>query len=96
MFRTLTASFFLRGRATTTEAKAKELRPYVERMLTRARVLTPANRRLLAGSLSREAAGHAIRRAAEIAGRPGGYTRIIKLKNRRSDNAKMAILEMVK
>lgn len=96
MFRTMAASFFMRGRIRTTEAKAKELRPYVERALTRAQAPTLAHRRLLASSFSPAAATHAIRQAGELAGRPGGYTRIIKLGSRKSDNAKMAILEIIR
>lgn len=96
LMRAMAASFFLRGRMETTEAKAKALRPYVEKALTRAKYPTLANRRLLTAMFSYTAAAHAIRRAGETAERAGGYTRVVKRGARKSDSARMAILEMVK
>lgn len=96
LIKTMASSFFMRGRITTTEAKAKELRPHVERALTRAQSPALANRRLLAAAFSPATAADAMRRAQEVAGRPGGYTRIVKLGSRKGDNAKMAILELVR
>ena len=95
LLKNMTADFFARGRIETTEAKAKELRPLVEQLLTRATKQTLANRRILASSLSPVAAAQAIRRAGAFTGRPGGYVRIVKRGARKSDNARMAILELV-
>lgn len=92
----MAASFFLLGRIRSTEAKVKELRPYAEKLLTCAKSPTLANRRLLAGLLAPMVVASAIARAAEMRQRQGGYTRIVKLGPRRSDGAKMAILELVK
>ena len=96
LLKNMAGSFFMLGRIKTTEAKAKELRPYVEKHLTRAKSPTLANRRVLASSLNARTAAHAIARAGEIGSRPGGYTRIIKLGARKSDSARMAILELIK
>ncbi|MEK7541802.1 MAG: 50S ribosomal protein L17 [Patescibacteria group bacterium] len=96
LYKNMAADFFMRGRIATTEAKAKELRPYMEQVLTRAKSPTLANRRMLAASVSPAAAAHATRHASTSAARPGGYTRIIKQGSRRSDGARMAILELVR
>ncbi|OGZ97321.1 MAG: 50S ribosomal protein L17 [Candidatus Sungbacteria bacterium RIFCSPLOWO2_02_FULL_54_10] len=96
LMKTMAASFFMHGRIETTEAKARALRPYVEKTLTRAKAPTLSNRRLLIAASSPAAAQHAIQRAGEMAGRPGGYTRIIKVGVRKSDSARIAILELVK
>ncbi len=84
------------GRMGTTEAKARELRPVVEKLLTRAKRPTHANRRYLSGLFSDRVASKLIAEAAGLGTRSGGYTRIIKTGMRRRDSAKMAILELVK
>lgn len=94
--KTLASSFFLSGRIRTTEAKARELRPLVEKFLTRAHEPTLANRRILRAFLSSRASGGAAALATELGSRPGGYTRIVKTGPRRRDAANMAILELVK
>lgn len=96
LVKSLASSFFMFGRITTTEAKAKELRPFVEKLLTRAKNPNPANRRHLAEILYPKVARQAVEEAKDIANRNGGYTRIIKLGARKSDGAKMAIIELVK
>lgn len=92
----LASSFFVHGKITTTEAKAKELRPYVEKLITRAKEPTPADRRLVAAVVDGRAFPRLLKEAGKFVGRNGGYTRIIKLGMRKSDSAKMAILELVK
>jgi large subunit ribosomal protein L17 len=81
----------------TTEAKAKELRSIAEKMITKAKNINLANRRLLARDLTPKMT---IKIVDEIAPkykeRQGGYTRIIKLGPRSSDSAKMVIIELVK
>ncbi len=84
------------GRIKTTEAKAKELRPYAEKFITRAKNPTLANRRFLRRFFSEKAVGKLIERSAEFRDRKGGYTRVIKAGVRKRDGARMALLELVK
>lgn len=93
--KSLASSFFMLGRITTTEAKAKEMRPIVERYLTRAKNPSLANRRLLAAIFSDAVIKKIFAQAADLMARPGGYTRIIRLGQRKTDGAKMAILELL-
>jgi len=80
----------------TTEAKAKEVRPLVEKMVTRARTGTLASRRLLIAALGdAQAANKLIATAKVYEGRAGGYTRITKLGVRKGDAAAMALIEFV-
>lgn len=93
----LATALFQHGQIVTTEAKAKELRPYVEKLITLARRGDLHARRLVARKIrDREVAGklfHDI--APRFASRPGGYTRIIKLGHRSGDGAEMARIELV-
>jgi len=84
-------------RITTTLAKAKALRVYVEPMLTRAKSDSTHNRRIVFSYLQdKEAIKELFGVISEkIAGRPGGYTRIIKLGKRVGDNAETALIELV-
>lgn len=96
IFKALATSLILHEKITTTEAKAKELRPFIEKVVTRAKKDTLSNRRLLAKTFSKRI----IKKLFEEIGpryksRPGGYTRIIKINPRPSDGAKMAIIEFV-
>ncbi len=95
MLKGLAASFFARGRVTTTEARARELRPLVEHMIARARKPTLANRRLARKLLSPKTTTILIARAEKLASRPGGFTRLVKLPLRKSDRASMAMVELV-
>ncbi len=95
LLKSLASSFFVHGRIETTEAKAKELRPFVEKHVTRGKNPTLASRRLLAASFSPAVAARVIERAAAMKDRKGGYTRIIKVGVRKSDSARMAIIEFV-
>lgn len=98
LIRSLAISLVRHGKIETTEAKAKELRPYIENLVTKAKVDTVANRRLVASRLINQA-DETKKLFAEIApkyvGTAGGYTRIIKLGARLSDAAPMAIIEFV-
>ena len=81
----------------TTDAKAKELRPIVEKMITKAKDANLANRRILMQNLTPKMAKKIIEDIApKYKDRRGGYTRIIKLPRRKSDGAKMAIIELIK
>lgn len=97
MLNILASQLILQGRITTGEAKAKELRPFVEKMVTRARENSLAARRDLARRLPPLAVAKLVTGVGpSMASRPGGYTRIIKVGPRRSDSARMAIIEFVK
>lgn len=96
LFKSLASSFFISGRIKTTEAKAKELRPYVEKFITRAKNMTLANRRYFLRFFSTVVVNKIIVRGEEMRERHGGYTRVIKLGQRMRDSARMAIIEFVK
>jgi len=90
-------NFFMHEKIKTTEAKAKELRSIAEKMITKAKKINLANRRILAQDLTPKITKKIIEEIApRYTGRQGGYTRIIKLGPRNSDGAKMAIIELVK
>jgi len=93
----LAKSLFEHDQITTTEAKARLLRPYAERLITKAKKGDLHNRRQVLAVLRDK--DIVFRLFDEIApnyeNRPGGYTRIIKAGNRKGDNAPMAIIELV-
>jgi len=97
LLKTLAVSLILRERIKTTEAKAKELAPFVEKKISKARIDSVQNRRFLMKFFPQ---GTVKKLMGEIAPkykeRKGGYTRIIKLGARKSDGARMAIIELVK
>ncbi|MGH4016486.1 MAG: 50S ribosomal protein L17 [Pseudonocardiaceae bacterium] len=97
MLANLATSLFDHGRITTTEAKAKRLRPFAERLITKARKADLHNRREIMRVIRDKDVVHKL--VAEIgpqfAGRPGGYTRITKTMPRKGDNAPMAVIELV-
>lgn len=95
--RNLATSLFRHERIETTTAKAKELRPYAERLITLARRGDLHSRRLAARSVSdRSVLGKLFDDIApRFSARPGGYTRILKLGTRRGDAAEMALIELV-
>lgn len=97
LFKSLANNFLLHEKITTTEAKAKELRSVVEKMITRAKDANLADRRLLARELDPKMTKKIVDELApKYKERKGGYTRIIKLGPRNSDGAKMVIIEFVK
>ncbi|MBB6112293.1 large subunit ribosomal protein L17 [Mucilaginibacter lappiensis] len=97
MLANMATSLILHKRITTTLAKAKVLRGYVEPLLTKSKNDTTHSRRTVFSYLQdKDAVTILFREIAEkIATRPGGYTRIVKLENRLGDNAEMAIIELV-
>jgi large subunit ribosomal protein L17 len=97
MLANMASSLILHKRITTTLAKAKALRVYVEPILTKAKNDTTHSRRTVFSYLQdKETVTILFREVAEkIANRPGGYTRIIKMENRLGDNAEMALIELV-
>jgi len=93
----LAASVIVHEKVRTTEAKAKEVRPIVERMITSAKTPTLAKRRILIAKLRNE---KAVKKLFEVIGprfakRDGGYTRIVKIGFRQGDAAKIALIELV-
>ena len=97
LLRNLATSLIEQGAIETTEAKAKELRPFVEKLITKAKA-GPLHARRLAGRPvhKRETADKLFRELGpKFATRPGGYTRILKLGHRRGDGADMARIEHV-
>ena len=97
LLKSLANNFFLHEKIKTTEAKAKELRPRVEKMITRAKEGTIANRRVLSSGLDKKIVKKLVDEIApKYKERNGGYTRIMKLGRRNSDGARMAIIELVK
>lgn len=87
------------GRIKTTEAKAKELRPFMEKLVTRAKVGTLASKRIIISRLmNRDIESKMLIEdiAPKFKDVAGGYTRVLKLPPRKSDGAKMALIEFVK
>jgi len=97
MMSNMANSLILHKRITTTLAKAKALRGYVEPIITKAKEDTTHSRRTVFSYLqNKETVTILFREIAEkVANRPGGYTRIIKMENRLGDNAEMALIELV-
>ena len=97
LFRNMSAALIKHEQITTTVAKAKELRPYVEKLITLAKKGGLSNRRLAHARLLDDAQLAKLfdTLAGRYAGRNGGYTRIIKAGIRASDASPMAIIEFV-
>ena len=93
----LAQQLFEYGRITTTEAKARRLRPYAEALITKAKVDTLANRRHVVRVIRDKGVLHTLftEIGPAMATRPGGYTRITKVGPRKGDNAPMALIEIV-
>jgi large subunit ribosomal protein L17 len=93
----LAQQLFEHGRITTTEAKARRLRPYAEALITKAKVDTLANRRHVVRVIRDKGVLHTLftEIGPAMATRPGGYTRITKVAPRKGDNAPMAVIEIV-
>lgn len=97
MLANMASSLIESKRITTTVAKAKALRMYVEPLITKAKDDTTHSRRVVFSHLqNKEAVSELFRDVAEkVADRPGGYTRILRTGNRLGDNAEMCIIELV-
>ncbi len=97
MLANMATSLIKHKRITTTLAKAKALRTYVEPLITKSKNDTTHSRRTVFAYLKdKDAVTILFREISEkVASRPGGYTRIIKLENRLGDNAEMAFIELV-
>lgn len=97
MLANMASSLILHKRITTTLAKAKALRVYVEPIITKSKSDTTHSRRTVFSYLQNKEVVSILFRdvAAKVADRPGGYTRILKMGNRLGDNASMALIELV-
>ncbi len=93
----LAQNLFEHGKITTTEAKARRLRPYAEQLITKAKTDTVANRRQVVKVIRDKSVLHTLftEIGPAMATRPGGYTRITKIGPRKGDNAPMAVIEIV-
>lgn len=97
LLRSLAIALFAKEKIITTEAKAKELRPFAEKLISKAKSDTVASRRLVAERLGQS---RPIKKLFEVIAprfktRAGGYTRVIKLTPRAGDASPMAIIELV-
>jgi len=97
LFKTLAVSFLLREKIKTTETKARELSRFVEKQITRAKVGDLQAKKQLATLFPRKIVKKLTEEIAlQYKERKGGYTRIIKLGPRKSNGARIAIIELVK
>lgn len=99
LMRSLAISLIQHESITTTEARAKELRPYIEKMITRAATDSVAVRRTISSRLG-GGQDDAVRKlvddiAKRYQDRPGGYTRVVKLPQRQGDASPMAVIQFV-
>ena len=97
LMRNLATSLIESGAVVTTEAKAKELRPFVEKLITKAKTGTLHSRRLAGRHIQKRAAADKLFQeiGPRYAKRAGGYTRILKTGHRKGDGAEMARIELV-
>lgn len=98
LMNSLALNLIVRGKIKTTEPKAKELRPFIEKLVTRAKSGAPATRRAIMSKLSNQ--GREVKKLFEVIAPKykdvqGGYTRVLKLGARKSDGAAMAIIEFI-
>lgn len=93
----LARQLFENGRITTTETKAKRVRPLAEKLISKAKRGDLHSRRLVLKTITDQSVVHTLftEIAPAMAEREGGYTRITKIGNRKGDNAPMAVIELV-
>ena len=97
LVKSLMSEFFLHGKIKTTQAKAKEIQPRIEKFITIAKKGGLSQRRLLRKFFSSGLVKKIVDEIApQFKERKGGYTRVVKMGPRKSDGAKMAIIELVK
>ncbi|KAF0150872.1 MAG: 50S ribosomal protein L17 [Ignavibacteria bacterium] len=95
--RLLATALFKNKKIKTTLAKAKELKKYAEPMITRAKTDSVHARRIIAADIQDKAVVKELfgEIAAKVGDRPGGYTRVVRLGQRKGDGAEMAVIELV-
>ncbi|MFZ2522544.1 MAG: 50S ribosomal protein L17 [Minisyncoccia bacterium] len=96
LMKSLALSLVKEGKIRTTDAKARELRPFVEKMITKGKLATLASRRNLISEIGIVGAEKIVKEISpKYEKRAGGYTRITKLPERLSDGSLMAVIEFV-
>lgn len=96
LMRSLAQALVVREKIQTTEAKAKELRPFVEKLITRSKTGTIAARKFLTIQVGAQSSKKLVETLGpKFKTRNGGYTRITKMAPRKSDGSKMAQIEFV-
>ena len=96
LMRDLARALILNNKISTTRAKARNLRPYIEKLVTRAKNKNLASNKILVAELGRALAQKLTKEIADrFAGRQGGYIRVTNLPPRLSDGSKMAIIEFL-
>ncbi|HPG31746.1 MAG TPA: 50S ribosomal protein L17 [bacterium] len=97
LMRNLASALIKYGKIETTTAKAKELRPYIEKMITRAKTDNVNNRRIIDKDIKQKSVLKKLftEIGPKYAGRNGGYTRILKKGLRQSDSASISYIELV-
>ena len=96
LMKSLAHNLVVKGKIRTTEAKAKALRPVVEKLITLGKKETLATGRLLESRVGKIAASKIVKKLSPVyKDRKGGYTRITKLLRRASDGSSMAVIEFV-
>ncbi len=96
LLKSLSRSLVIKGSMQTTEARAKETRKVIEKLVTKAKNPTLANHRMIVSALGDEAVTKKlIKKAEEYKERAGGYTRIVKMGPRKGDASPMALIEFV-
>ena len=96
LLKSLALAHVLEGKIKTTDAKARELKPYAEKMITTGRTNTVASKRLLVSRIGALGANKIMKDISpKYLDRKGGYTRITKLPARKSDGSLMAVIEFV-
>ncbi|MEK7121225.1 MAG: 50S ribosomal protein L17 [Patescibacteria group bacterium] len=97
LYRALATALIEHGKIKTTEAKAKSLSTHIAKLITLAKKQTVASRRLLLAQIGEKAVKKLMNEVAiQLKDRNGGYTKIMRLGQRRSDAAEMVIIEFVK
>lgn len=96
LMKSMALSLVINGKIKTTDAKAKELRPYVEKLITAGRLGTVSSRRNLVSKIGKIGAEKIVKIISpKYTSRVGGYTRITKLPQRLSDGSPLAVIEFV-
>ena len=95
LLKSLARSLILHGKIKTTETKAKEIRPYVEKLVTEGRNETLPAQRSLMTKIGKDGTKKVFELSKKYKDRKGGYTRITKLPARLSDGSFMAVIEFV-
>lgn len=96
LLKSLALALVLEGKIKTTDAKARELRPYAEKLITTGRLQSVTARRLLISRIGSIGADKIIKDISpKYSQRKGGYTRITKLPARKSDGSLMAVVELI-